>query len=312
MENLLLSFNIILPIFICIALGYLLRRIHLINDQAVSMLNKLTFKVFLPIYLFNNIYSTDLSGAFNLKLILFSISGIVALFGILMLIIPRIEKENPKRGVMIQGIFRSNFALYGLPLALSLVGEEKIGATSLLVAIAVPVYNILAVVTLESFRGGKANFVKILKGIVTNPLIIASLLGLLLYFTGLKLPSPVQKAASDLGKVATPLSLVALGGSFVFKRVGQNRKQLIITVAGKLILSPLIFTALGAAFGFRNEFLVPVLIMFGAPTAVSSFPMAEQMGGDAELAGQTVVITSAFSVLTFFVWIFLLKQIGWI
>ena len=312
MENLLLSFNIILPIFICIALGYLLRRIRLVNDQAVSMLNKLTFKVFLPIYLFNNIYSTDLSGAFNLKLILFSISGIIVLFGILMLIVPRIEKENPKRGVMIQGIFRSNFALFGLPLALSLVGEEKIGATSLLVAVAVPIYNILAVVTLESFRGGKPDFLKILKGIATNPLIIASLLGLLLYFTGLKLPSPVQKAASDLGKVATPLSLVALGGSFVFRRVGQNRRQLIITVAGRLILAPLIFTAAGAAFGFRNEFLVPILIMFGAPTAVSSFPMAEQMGGDAELAAQTVVISSAFSILTFFIWIFLFKQIGWI
>ena len=163
MNNLLLSFNVILPIFISIALGYFLRRIKLLNEESLDKLNGLSFKVFLPIFLFNNIYSTDLSSAFNGKLILFSIAGITALFLLLMLIIPLMEKDKAKCGVIVQAVFRSNFALFGLPVALSLCGEEKIGPTSLLVGVVVPVYNVLAVIGLESFRGGKPDFLKILK-----------------------------------------------------------------------------------------------------------------------------------------------------
>lgn len=310
MENLILSFNIVLPLFLCIALGYFLRRIKLLRDDTVQALNKLTFKVFLPVYLFNNVYSTNLSQAWNGKLVLFSVTGVVGLFLLLLLIIPLLEKDPKKRGVMIQGIFRSNFALFGLPLAISLCGEEKAGPTALLVALVVPVYNILAVLALEIYRGGKPNFVKILKGIITNPLIIASLIGVVLNVLPFSLPEPVVKACSDIGKVATPLSLVALGGSFVLSEVRKNLRQILIVLGGKLILSPLLLVSIAVILGFRNETLVPVMIMFGAPIAVSSYPMAQQMDGDGELAGQLVVLSSGLCILTIFLWIFALKQLS--
>ena len=119
MENLLLSFNIVLPLFLCILLGYFLRRIRFFDDAFLKKMNVCVFKVFLPIYLFNNVYTTDLSAAFNAKLMIFSVISVFVLFGLLMLVIPLLEKENPKRGVIIQAVFRSNFALFGLPLALS-------------------------------------------------------------------------------------------------------------------------------------------------------------------------------------------------
>ena len=311
MDNLILSFNIVLPLFLCMAVGYLLRQIHMLEPGILSKLNALCFKVFLPIYLFNNLYSTDLGTAFNLKLILFAVFGNILFFLLLFFLIPKFEPENKNRGVMIQGIFRSNFALFGLPLAISLVGDKS-GPTSLLVGVLVPVYNVLAVVTLETFRGGKPNIRKIIRGILTNPLIIASAIGILVNISGLVLPAPVKKASTDLGSVATPLSLVALGGSFVFSRVSSYRMQLVISVAGRLVISPIIFVTLGILFGFRNETLVPILIFAGAPTAVSSFPMAEQMGGNGELAGQIVVIASALAVFSMFLWIFLLKSMGMI
>ena len=70
--------------------------------------------------------------------------------------------------------------------------------------------------------------------------------------------------------------------------------------------------ALGILLGFRNETLVPVMIMFGAPTAVASFTMAQQMEGDGELAAELVVFTSGFAILTIFFWVFVLKQLGFI
>ncbi len=310
MENLILSFNVVLPLFLCMVLGYFLRRIHMLEGDVLRSVNKLCFRVFLPIYLFNNVYTTDITAAFNGRLLLFSVIGIVCLFLVLMLVIPRIEKENPRRGVIIQGIFRSNFALFGLPVALSLCGEENIGPTSLLVGLMVPVFNILAVVVLEYFRGGHPNPRKIVKGIVTNPLIISTLLGVVLNLLNFRTPSAVQKSLTDLGRVATPLSLVALGGEFVFSSVRTLWRQLLITVGGKLVISPLVFISLAVLMGFRNETLAPLLILFGAPTAVSSFTMAQQMDGDSELAAAVVVFTSAFSIVTIFVWIFLLKQMA--
>jgi len=312
MDNLILSFNVVLPLFLCILLGYFLRRIHMVDTPALNTMNKLCFKVFLPIYLFNNIATTNLAAAFNGKLLATAYLGVLAQFLLLMLLIPRLEKENPRRGVLIQAMFRSNFALFGLPLALSLCGTEKVGPTSILVGLTVPLFNILAVVSLESFRGGKPSIKKMAKGIATNPLIIASLIGIAFNLLDFSLPGAVQKSVNDLGGVATPLSLVALGGSFTVSKVKEYRKQLTIGVLGRLVFSPLLMVSAGILMGFRNELLIPLLIMSGAPTAVSSFPMAQQMDGDGELAAGLVVFTSGGAILSMFLWIFVLKQIGMI
>ncbi len=310
MENLIIAFNVVLPLMLCIMLGYFLRRIGMIGETLRTGMNSLCFKVFLPFYLFNSVYATDVTASFNGKLMIFCCAAMIAWFALLMFIIPRIEKENPRRGVLIQAMFRSNFALFGLPMAESLCGAEKMGPTTLLIGICVPLVNVLAVITLESFRGGKPSVKKMLLGIAKNPLIIASLLGLAFNLLDIRLPSAVGKTITDLGKVATPLSLVALGASFTFLSAAAFRKQLTLGVAGKLVICPLIMVSLGAALGLRAEMLVPVLIYFGAPTAVSSFPMAQQMDGDGDLAASLVVFTSALSILTIFLWVFTLKTIG--
>lgn len=310
MDNLILSLNVVLPLFFNIALGYTLRASKMCDEATLNKINKLCFKIFLPLYLFNNIYTTDLSAAFEPKLLLFSIFCLSGWYLLVMIVIPLLEKDNRKRGVVIQAMFRSNFALFGLPVAASLCGEENLGPTSLMIGIIVPIYNVLAVITLEIFRGGKPNFLKILKGIATNPLIIAPLIGVIFYLLNIHLPYAVEKTVTDLGKIATPLSLLALGGSFTFRKVKGYLKQLTIGLTGKLVLSPLIVVTLAAMMGFRNEMLVPILIMFGAPTAVSSFTMAQQMDGDGELAAQYVVFSTAAAILTIFIWIFVLKTFG--
>lgn len=310
MDNLILAFNVVLPLFMCIALGYLLRRLGMMEEAPRRAMNKLCFKVFLPFYLFNSIYSADLKQAFDPGFLLLAVCGILAIFTCAMLLIPRIEKENPRRGVMIQGIFRSNFALFGLPVVQSLCGDDKIGPASLLISFVVPIFNILAVVSLESFRGGKPSARKILRGIATNPLIIASLLGIFFNLLRISIPTAVLKGISDIGRVTTPLSLVVLGSEFMFGNVRAYWKQLTITVSCRLIFCPLIMVVIGAALGLRNEMLAPILILFGSPTAVSSFTMAQQMDGDGDLAASIVVFTTALAILTIFLWIFVLKQLA--
>lgn len=310
MSNLVLSFNVVLPLFLCIALGYGLKRISMYDGPALNTMNRLCFKVFLPIHLFNSIYTTDLSSAFNGKLIGVAVAGVLLWFLLLMAVIPRLEGENSRRGVLVQAMFRSNFVLFGLPVATSLCGENRVGVTSLLIAVVVPLFNILAVICLETFRGGKPSFRKMGIGIITNPLIIASLLGIVFYFLHISLPYAVSKTVTDLARIATPLSLVVLGGSFTFRKLRGYMKQLWLGVAGKLLIAPLLMIPLGVALGFRDVELISLMIMSGSPTAVSSFTMAQQMDGDGELAAQLVVFTTGLSVISIFLWIFILKQLA--
>lgn len=312
MENLIISLNVVLPLFIIIVFGYIVRKINLIDDYTLQKMNIVVFKTFLPLLLFYNVYKTKLEGVFNLKLMVFALLSILISCLFMCVVIPMLEKENKRRGVLIQAIFRSNFVLFGLPIVLSLCGEENAGITSLLIAVIVPMFNFLAVIILESFRGGKIQIGKIIKGIISNPLILASLCGIIFLLLGIKLPKAVDKSISDMSKVATPLALFILGGSFKVSNVRNNIKPILIGTLGKLVLVPGIFIPIAIWIGFRGVELASVMIMLAAPTAVSSFTMAEQMDGDGELAAQLVVFTSALAVITIFLWVFITKQFGYL
>ncbi|MBN1044056.1 AEC family transporter [Clostridium botulinum] len=312
MANLILSLNVVLPLFITISFGYFLKSIKLFDDSTLKKMNNLVFKTFLPILLFYNIYTADLSVGLKPKLMLFSVLSIISCFLVLIIIIPKIEKDNKRKGVLVQAIFRSNFVLFGLPVTISLLGENNVGITSIIIAVVVPTFNFLSVISLEMYKYNKINYKNILKGIISNPLIIASLIGIFTLALGIKFPKFIDKTLLDLSRVATPLALVILGGSFEFNSIKGSLKQISLAVIGKLILVPSIFIPLSIFLGFRNAQLATLLIMFSAPVAVNSFTMADQMGADSELAGQIVVFSSTFAILTIFMWIYITKSLGYI
>ncbi|WP_042272772.1 AEC family transporter [[Clostridium] dakarense] len=310
MENLILSFNVVLPLFLTMALGYVLKYIGMFDDRTLDTMNNVSFKSFLPLLLFYNIYKTNIKDVFNPRLMVFSAFCVITLFITLYVSMPFIEKNNKKRGVLVQGIFRSNFVIFGIPVTASLFGEDQVGVASLLIAIVIPLFNMLSVFALEAFRGGKPDFKKVIKGIIKNPLIIASFIGIITISVGIKLPSPIEKTISDISKIATPLSLILLGGSFKFTEIKKHLKQTAIGVIGKILVVPCIFIPICILAGYRDVELATLMVIFAAPTAVSSFTMAQQMDADSDLAGQIVVFSSAFCVFTVFLWIFILKQLG--
>lgn len=312
MDNLILSINVVLPLFITMALGYFFKSIQLFDDHTVKQMNNLVFKSFLPILLFYNIYKTDLSMGFRPKLMIFAILSIISMFLALCIIIPKIEKDNRRKGVLMQAIFRSNFVLFGLPVTISLLGEQNVGVPSLIISVIVPTFNFLAVIALEMYTDGKINYKNIIKGIIKNPLIIASLLGILMLITGIKFPSVLDKTLFDLSRVATPLALAILGASFEFNAIRGCLKQVIIGVFSKLVIVPIVFIPLSILAGFRDIELATLLIMFSAPVAINSFTMADQMGADSKLAGQIVVFSSMFAIFTIFIWIYIVKSLGYI
>ena len=310
MENFMLALNTVAPLFLLMMLGYVLKKIGLLKQELIGPLNKLVFSVFLSTSLFNNIYSTKLEEAWNARAVIFAVTCVLVVFALLWLIIPRIEKDKSKASVMMQSIYRSNIIILGLPIVAELCGAENTGLMSILIAIIVPIYNVLSVFIFGFMDKQRPSIGKTLLDIAKNPLIIGSLLGVIFLALGIKLPYMFEKTISNVASITTPLALIVLGAFFDFKKLSGNVKQLIIALSGRLVIVPLICMSIAIAMGFRGGDLIAMLASFAAPSAVTSFTMAKQMNGDADLAAQIVVLGTLFSILTIFLWIFSLKQFG--
>lgn len=305
-----ISANAVLPMCLIMALGYGTRRLGWIRREEISAINKIAFRIFLPCLLYYNVYCSDLSGSFDPLLMAYAVGGVLLTFGLALGYTLLTEKLPERRSVMIQGMFRSNYVIMGIPVATALLGAGELGTVSILIAVVVPLFNMLAVVVLEVFRGQRPKPLHVLGQIVKNPLVIASALGILTLAAGIRLPHILEQTIQNISAIASPLQLFLLGAFFQFSGLKTYRRELVTVSAAKLIVSPGLFLGLGALLGFRDAAFVSLIGIFASPTAVNSFTMAQQMGGDAELAGDIVVVTSAVSMLTMFLWVFLFKSLG--
>lgn len=312
MDSLILSIKAVFPLLVYMSLGYFLKLKNFISDKTLKEMNKLVFTIFIPINLFLNVINSDITSSFDINVLIFTVISVLILFICLCLIIPKFEHDNKKTSVMIQGIFRSNFVLFGLSITTSICGTNNLGMSSILITVIVPIFNVLAVILFEMYRGTKINFKKVIKGVITNPLIIGSTLGLIFLFTKIDISDVILIPLKNLSNIATPLALIILGGTFTFSEIKNYKKQLTIVTISRLIILPIIFLSIAILFGIRSVNLVTLMVLFGSPTAVSSFPMADQMGGDGKLAAYIVVITSIFSIITIFGWTFLLSSFSFI
>lgn len=310
MENIFIALNAVLPLFLIIGLGCAARRLQILSDESARQANGLCFKLFMAPLLFYNVYTSDLSSSFDGKLLVFCVIGTLTEFGIGLLLIPRIESRRTAQGVMLQAFCRPNLVLLGLPVSISLFGESSAGRITFILAVIVPLINILAVLALELFRSGSPDPGKIVRGVIQNPFVLGALAGFLCQGLHIRLPYILETAVSDMAAAATPLALVLMGASLDFSHLRGARRSLVICTATRLLIAPAIFLSLGTALGFRGISLCAVMLVFATPVAVNSYTMALQMDADADLAGGIVLLTTAFSCLTLFLWILLLKTLG--
>ena len=311
-SNFMFALNGVLPLFLAMSLGYISRAIKMADRETFVQMNHVVFRTFLPLLIYLNIYRSDILNVPLGQPIFFAIAAVLVIFFAGWAFYAKAESSGQRRSVLVQALFRSNYVLFGVPLANALLPEGGSGITEILIAIVIPLFNLLAVFILQYYSKTKMNLLQLIKGIVKNPLIIASVLGLLTVFSGLQLPAVLETSFGSLAGVATPLALFALGGQFYFSETRGYLKQLIIAVSGRLLVIPLL--ALGAAvlLGMRGEVLVSYLALFGGPVAVSSYTMAQQMKGEHELAGQILVYTSIGCIVTLFFWISLMRYLTWI
>jgi predicted permease len=315
MDDFLFSFNVVAPMFILMAAGYLTRKIKFASPSFLSQMNRFVFQLCLPIMLFQDIrlfYRGDFS---NLRLIFSAVVGILIIIIFSFMIVPLVLKKKGQRGSMIQAIYRSNFLIYGLPLATGMYGEQAIPSVSMLMGIMIPLYNVAAVIILSIFSedpSKKISFLGVCKSIATNPLIIGSALGLLGGMIHLRFPYFIEHPLEQLAIIASPLALFVMGGEFSFGSLRSNIRKALIATIFRVMIIPVIAIAIFIWMGFRGIELSVLLCIFATPTAIASYIMAENMHNDGQLSAQIVVLTTSFSCATIFLFIYYLRNMGYL
>ena len=311
LESFMVALNAVAPFMILLGIGALAIRFRLTDRAFMNRLNTLNYRLFFPFMMFNSIYNAKPENMPSTKLILTGVLSVLLLVVILIIVVPRIATENPRRGVIIQAIFRSNFVIYGIPLTTYVFGPERSSVCGMMVLIMVSVFNIAGVVVLELFReGGKVRIGPLLLGLIKSPLLQGCLIGLVFYLLQVQLPPFITSPVASLATVATTLAMLVLGANLVFDEIKKNRRTIFIVLTVRLVLLPLIMLPIAWLIGLRGVELFLILMIFGTPVATASYPMAQNMGGDGQLAGQLVFVSTVASLGTIFLYIYALSRLG--
>lgn len=312
LENLIFSVSSSFPIFLVMFIGQILKRKRVIDDDFIKKANILLFNVALPVKLFNEVFRTSFDQYFDLKFIIFIVSGTILSIAVAWITGFCLIKDKSKLGAFVHGTFRGNFLYLGLSLMENLTGSIGLKAPLVIVFI-IPLYNVLAVIMLTCTnidRDSKISVKEILKGIIRNPLIIAVILGTVASQIGFRIPVIATRTMSYLEVLATPLALITIGASFTLQKSTQNLKPIVLSSLLKLIIIPLCAVSLAMILGFNHEDVVLIYILFGVPTATMSYIMTAAMNGDKELAANIIMATTLLSNITLTLFIFVFKTMG--
>jgi predicted permease len=327
--------NAVFPVVLMTLLGYVLQRIGFLSKEFIKVGSKFSFKVLMPCMLFVNVYNIENFASIRWDVVIYCVVILVIIFLLGLVSAIATTKIPERRGVILQGTFRSNMAIMGLSLASVLGGPEAIATSAIVSAFTLPVMNVLAVIALTIFvkpdDASKVSVGSILKGIITNPIIDGILVGMVfLLFRALQIRifgrvvfalndqlKWVYTALSNIKTMASPFALMILGAQFDFSASKGMLREIIVGSVWRIILAPAL--AIGIAvllskytpilnFGV-NEY--PALIaLFATPAAVSSAIMAGQMKNDQQLGTQLVVWTSVCSIPTMFLLVCIMMAAG--
>lgn len=312
MENLIFSLNATVPVFAIIILGMLFKKIGIIDDVFASRMNKFVFLIPLPVLLFKDLATLDFNTIWDTKFVLFCFF-ITILCILIVTLLSFLLKNKQNQGEFIQASYRSSAALLGIALIQNVYGKATMAP--LMIIGSVPLYNIMAVVVLSFFspeRKGlsKEVWLKTIKGILTNPILIGIVVGILWSLLHLPMPTMLDKTVTSIGNVATPLGLMAMGATFNYKEALGDLKPALCASFIKLFGFCAMFLPLAIYLGFQGEQLIAILVMLGSATTVSCFVMAKNMGHTGILTSTVVMLTTIFSGFSITMWLYILKGMG--
>ena len=316
MENLLFSLGQVVPFSLLIVLGQLFRRFGVLPETFFKGASSFVFRVALPANLFYSLCGIHQGPGIDKTVLLYiTLSTLVSFFlswgaGELLY-----RKRPEWIGAFTQGAFRGNYAILGLPLILAVAGEAVGATAALIVAVVIPMYSILSTIVLMARRGdGRENgsLAGVLLNIAVNPLIWGAVLGLVWGLLTLPLPPVLLKTVGYLSQCTTPMGLLSVGGIFEWRVARERIRPALWAGALKILVFPVLMTWAAYLLGLRELQLFLVFMTFVTPTSVSSYPMAVELGGDAPLAANVLILTTLGASFAIAAGIYLMRLWGWV
>lgn len=311
-NDFLFAVHITAPIFFIICFGILFKRLGWITDEFARAGSDLVFKVTLPCLLFVKLVETDFRNGLPLILVGYAVLATIVVFVVLDFFCSRLIPTVEDRGAFVQGAFRSNMGIVGLAYCLSAFGEEVISIASIYLAVITILFNILAIITLTRHRP-QPSPQKILPflmvSIVKNPLIIAIAAGMLVSILTIPIPEILLSTGDYLARMTLPLALLCAGATIRTQEFTSS-PSLYWASAAKLFLVPLLITGGGIAIGLRGSALGVLFLMSAAPTAAASYPMAQALKANHHLAAAIIAATSAASIVSATLGLFVLRSLA--
>ncbi len=287
-----------MPLFILISSGFLLKKKGVLNTNFVSVGSQVVFKLALPALIIRSLAVTNLSELGSLPLFLSYLAAMLVTT-VVVLIISFFVAPPESRGPVVHGAFRGNVVIVGLALVQSALGNEAFILGLGLVAVFLPLYNLMASVALSLPYSGNGSPLKgVLVTMIKIPLIWSVVIGALWSLSGWPIPVVIDKSLEYFGRLALPLGFLTIGANLSIHGLEKRWKGVVAAVTGKLILYPLLALLVGKWMGIDTRGLIVLFLMAGSPTAISSFAMTKAMGKDADTAGDIVALSTAVSFFT--------------
>ena len=299
-----------MPLFVLLTIGALAKKRRWMSEKGIFEMNNLCLRILFPCLVLRNAMNSDIGKVLNPSMLLYGWFTYAIMVSVMWVVIPRIIKKRQIAGAVIHSAYRGNL-MFGVSLAVIMYGLEEAAPISIMASLLVPLSNIMAACLLNSFAHDEAPPLKIghiLRAVATNSLVIASLTGITISYLEITLPLAVVRSISDLGAASVPLAMIALGANIDWKGAMGHLRYSIPATALKLVVFPLLFTAGGIWLGLRGTALAAIYLLHASPTGFVVALFTDQTKEEGKIAGEIVVLTSALSVFTIFVGIFLLKQ----
>ncbi|MGF1479594.1 MAG: AEC family transporter [Cyanophyceae cyanobacterium] len=303
--------NTLAPVFLIILLGAVLQRTKFLSPQLTRESNRLVYWVGLPCLLFNQTAQAELASDSALRISLVLVAGMVSCIAVAYSLSRLLRLPGPSEGAFVQAAFRGNLAFIGLPVVsyalshapatstIAALSEEQLQSLAVLsFAPLVPLYNAAAVLVLIAGNGrAQHSWVSLLRSVVTNPLLIACGLGLSWSLAGLALPLWLSLTCRTVGQMSLPLALLGVGVSLVTTEVRGQVSLAGLAALLKVALAPLVGVLVSRWLGLSPLEQTIALLYLACPTAIASYIMAQQLGGDDALASSTIVLSTLLSAV---------------
>jgi hypothetical protein len=296
----------IIPIFLIIIFGYIIQQRGLLTAQFIQEANRFVFLYSLPVLIFTGIMKSDIKDVRLVNILSVIIPTLVILcFAFLLALAMRLKRGT--LGSFVQTTFHGNITYIGLAVLFYMLGEEGLKKGSILIGFLILINNTLAIAILSWTSQKHANILKSLVSIAKTPLIVATFVGMLLLYIGIPVPKLLMKSLGILANIALPMALIIIGASMSVGTIKSSFKLSGIVTFMKLMVLPSLSFLFCYLYAIPLRDALPGIILLATPTATTSFILANELGGDTELASGVIALSTLLSPIVFIFWVSIMR-----